>query len=170
VTIKVIKPGMLSTFQDTGRHGFQHWGVPVTGVMDEDAHALCNLLVGNPRTFSTLEMTLQGPTLHFQAKAVIALAGADLGAELDAIPLKPGVAALVSPGSTLSFGKRRQGARSYLAVGGGFLLHPLMHQHVLPGRVRRAARPCAASRGFDPHLFIVCQPASPKPSLQLWAV
>ncbi|MCT4496885.1 biotin-dependent carboxyltransferase family protein [Pseudomonas sivasensis] len=127
MTIKVIKPGMLSTFQDTGRHGFQHWGVPVTGVMDEDAHALCNLLVGNPRTFSTLEMTLQGPTLHFQAKAVIALAGADLGAELDAIPLKPGVAALVSPGSTLSFGKRRQGARSYLAVGGGFLLPPLMN-------------------------------------------
>lgn len=127
MTIKVIKPGMLSTFQDTGRHGFQHWGVPVTGVMDEDAHALCNLLVGNPRTFSTLEMTLQGPTLHFQAKAVIALAGADLGAELDAIPLKPGVAALVSPGSTLSFGKRRQGARSYLAVAGGFLLHPLMN-------------------------------------------
>jgi biotin-dependent carboxylase-like uncharacterized protein len=127
VTIKVIKPGMLSTFQDTGRHGFQHWGVPVTGVMDEDAHALCNLLVGNPRTFSTLEMTLQGPTLLFQAKAVIALAGADLGAELDAIPLKPGVAALVSPGSTLSFGKRRQGARSYLAVAGGFLLHPLMN-------------------------------------------
>lgn len=127
MTIKVIKPGMLSTFQDTGRHGFQHWGVPVTGVMDEDAHALCNLLVGNPRTFSTLEMTLQGPTLHFQAKAVIALAGADLGAELDAVPLKPGVAALVSPGSTLSFGKRRQGARSYLAVGGGFLLQPLMN-------------------------------------------
>ncbi len=127
MTIKVIKPGMLSTFQDTGRHGFQHWGVPVTGVMDEDAHALCNLLVGNPYTFSTLEMTLQGPTLHFQAKAVIALAGADLGAELDAIPLKTGVAALVSPGSTLSFGKRRQGARGYLAVGGGFLLHPLMN-------------------------------------------
>ena len=127
MTIKVIKPGMFSTFQDTGRHGFQHWGVPVTGVMDEDAHALCNLLVGNPRTFSTLEMTLQGPTLHFQAKAVIALAGADLGAELDAVPLKPGVAALVSPGGTLSFGKRRQGARSYLAVAGGFLLQPLMN-------------------------------------------
>ncbi|MET3454988.1 biotin-dependent carboxyltransferase family protein [Pseudomonas kilonensis] len=127
MTIKVIKPGMLSTFQDTGRHGFQHWGVPVTGVMDEDAHALCNLLVGNPRTFSTLEMTLQGPTLHFQAKAVIALAGADLGAELDAVPLQPGVPALVSPGSILSFGKRRHGARSYLAVGGGFLLQPLMN-------------------------------------------
>lgn len=163
MTIKVIKPGMLSTFQDTGRHGFQHWGVPVTGVMDEDAHALCNLLVGNPRTFSTLEMTLQGPTLHFQAKAVIALAGADLGAELDAIPLKPGVAALVSPGSTLSFGKRRQGARSYLAVGGGFLLHPLMNSTStysrggfggLRGRALQAGDliPICSSFGNPPHL------------------
>lgn len=62
MTIKVINPGMLSTFQDTGRHGFKHWGVSVTGVMDEDAHALCHLLVGTPRTFSTLEMTLRGPT------------------------------------------------------------------------------------------------------------
>ncbi|WP_024695323.1 biotin-dependent carboxyltransferase family protein [Pseudomonas syringae] len=127
MTIKVIKPGMLSTFQDTGRHGFQHWGVPVTGVMDEDAHALCNFLVGNPRTFSTLEITLLGPTLQFQAKAVIALAGADLGAELDAVALKPGVPVRVHPGSVLSFGARRHGARSYLAVAGGFLLQPLMN-------------------------------------------
>ncbi|MDB6050211.1 MAG: urea amidolyase-related protein [Pseudomonas sp.] len=127
MTIKVIKPGMLSSFQDTGRHGFQHWGVPVAGVMDEDAHALCNLLVGNPRSFSTLEMTLQGPTLCFQAKAVIALAGADLGADLDGTPLKPGVPVLVSPGSILRFGKRLHGARCYLAVAGGFLLQPVMN-------------------------------------------
>lgn len=129
MTIKVIRPGMLSTFQDTGRHGFQHWGVPVSGVMDEDAHALCNLLVGNPQSFTTLEMTLQGPTLQFQARAVIALAGADLGAELDATALKPGVPVRVFPGSVLSFGKRLSGARCYLAVAGGFLLQPVMNSN-----------------------------------------
>lgn len=127
MTIKVIKPGLLSSFQDTGRHGFQHWGVPVTGAMDEDAHALCNILVGNPRSFSTLEMMLQGPTLCFQAKAVIALTGADLGADLDGRSLKPGTPVLVSPGSILSFGKRQHGARCYLAVSGGFLLQPVLN-------------------------------------------
>lgn len=127
MTIKVIKPGLLSSFQDTGRHGFQHWGVPVSGVMDEAAHELCNVLVGNPRSFTTLEMTLQGPTLHFQAKALIALAGADLGATLNGEPFKPGMARVVPADSVLSFGKREQGARSYLAVGGGFLLPSVMN-------------------------------------------
>lgn len=127
MTIKVIKPGLLSSFQDTGRHGFQHWGVPVSGVMDEAAHELCNVLVGNPRSFTSLEMTLQGPTLHFQAKALIALAGADLGATLNGEPFKPGMARVVPADSVLSFGKREQGARSYLAVGGGFLLPSVMN-------------------------------------------
>ncbi|MFY1663108.1 biotin-dependent carboxyltransferase family protein [Pseudomonas sp. Pseu.R1] len=126
MTIHVIKPGLLSSFQDTGRHGFQHWGVPVSGVMDEAAHELCNLLVGNPRSFTTLEMTLQGPTLRFQAKALIALAGADLGATLNGEPFKPGTAQIVAANSTLSFGKRLHGARSYLAVAGGFLLPEVM--------------------------------------------
>jgi biotin-dependent carboxylase-like uncharacterized protein len=127
MTIKVLKPGLLSTFQDTGRHGFQHWGVPVAGVMDEDAHALCNLLVGNPRSFTSLEMTLSGPTLCFQAGALIALAGADLGASVDGVVLKPGVGRRVEPGSVLSFGKREYGARCYLAVSGGFLLPPVLN-------------------------------------------
>jgi antagonist of KipI len=127
MTIQVIKPGLLSLFQDTGRQGFQHWGVPVSGVMDETAHGLCNQLVGNPRSFTTLEMTLQGPTLHFQAKALIALAGADLGAVLQGEPLQPGMARLVPADSVLSFGKRRQGARAYLAVNGGFLLPSVMN-------------------------------------------
>ena len=126
MTIKVLKPGLLSTFQDTGRHGFQHWGVPVAGVMDEDAHALCNLLVGNPRSFTSLEVTLLGPTLCFQAKALIAIAGADLGAAIDGLAFKPGTSRLVSPGSVLSFGKRQYGARCYLAVSGGFLLPPVL--------------------------------------------
>jgi len=129
MTIKVIKPGLLSSFQDTGRHGFQHWGVPVSGVMDEAAHELCNLLVGNPRSFTTLEMTLQGPTLQFQAKTLIALAGADLGATINGEPLKPGTALIVAANSVLAFGKRTHGARSYLAVAGGFLLPSVMNSN-----------------------------------------
>lgn len=121
MAIKVIKPGLFSSFQDVGRFGFQHWGVPVNGAMDQDAHALANLLVGNSTRFSTLEMTLQGPTLCFQAKALIAIAGADLGARLDGAALKPGHALIVRPDAVLSFEKPEQGARAYLAVSGGLL-------------------------------------------------
>lgn len=127
MTIKVIRPGLFSSFQDTGRTGFQHWGVPVNGAMDQDAHALANLLVGNPARAASLEITLQGPVLCFQAKALIALAGADLGARLDGAVLKPGQAICVKPGAVLSFEKREYGVRAYLAVSGGYLLQPVMN-------------------------------------------
>lgn len=170
MTIKVIKPGLLSSFQDTGRHGFQHWGVPVSGVMDEAAHELCNVLVGNPRSFTTLEMTLLGPTLHFQAKALIALAGADLAATLNGEPFKPGMARVVPADSVLSFGKREQGARSYLAVGGGFLLPSVMNSSStntrggfggLRGRALQAGDliPICSSFANAPRLANVMDPA-----------
>ncbi|WP_448650337.1 biotin-dependent carboxyltransferase family protein [Pseudomonas fluorescens] len=129
MSINVIKPGLFSSFQDIGRVGFQHWGVPVNGAMDQDAHALANLLVGNPTSAATLEMTVQGPVLCFQAKALIALAGADLGASLDGAALKPGQAVGVKLGAVLRFEKREYGARAYLAVSGGYLLQPVMNSH-----------------------------------------
>ena len=122
MTIRVLNPGLACTFQDLGRHGFQHLGVPANGVMDENAHRLANLLVGNQAEQATLEITLQGPQLVFQAGTVIALAGADLGATLDGAPLKPLQAVRVRCGAVLAFGKRISGARAYLAVRDGYLL------------------------------------------------
>src|SRR5690606_21268038 len=58
MTITVLKPGLLSTFQDLGRIGYQHLGVPVSGAMDGRAHRLANLLAGNPDHEATLEITL----------------------------------------------------------------------------------------------------------------
>src|SRR3546814_8173557 len=34
MSILVVKPGMLSSFKDLGRTGYQHLGVPVGGAMD----------------------------------------------------------------------------------------------------------------------------------------
>ncbi|NMK47176.1 biotin-dependent carboxyltransferase family protein [Achromobacter sp. Bel] len=127
MSVTVIKPGMLSSFQDRGRDGFQHEGIPVAGAMDERAHRLANALAGNASDPATLEMTLLGPTLRFDAPACFALAGADLGATLNGedIPLhRPLVA---RAGDTLAFGARPAvGVRGYLAVHGGFALPAVM--------------------------------------------
>lgn len=122
MTLRVLKPGLACTFQDLGRSGFQHLGVPANGVMDENAHRLANLLVGNGAEQATLEITLQGPELVFQAGTVIALAGADLAATLDGQPLEPLRAVRVRSGAVLAFGKRVRGARAYLAVRNGYRL------------------------------------------------
>ncbi|MFJ1299815.1 biotin-dependent carboxyltransferase family protein [Pseudomonadota bacterium AL_CKDN230030165-1A_HGKHYDSX7] len=126
MSITVQKPGLLSTFQDEGRAGYQHQGIPAAGAMDARAHHLANTLAGNETDEATLEITLMGPTLRFDAPACIALAGADLSATLDGEPLPLSRPMVVRAGATLAFGAPQTGARAYLAVHGGFALAPVM--------------------------------------------
>ena len=55
MSLTVIKPGMLSSFQNRGREGYQHQGIPAAGAMDERAHRLANALAGNTGDPATLE-------------------------------------------------------------------------------------------------------------------
>ena len=63
-SVRVIRGGMLTTIQDSGRWGYQSRGVPVAGPMDPLSHRLANALVGNDRRAATLEVTLLGPELE----------------------------------------------------------------------------------------------------------
>jgi len=122
----VLKPGMLSTFQDLGRIGYQHLGVPVGGAMDARAHRLANLLVGNDANTATLEITLLGPQLRFDAPACFAITGADLTATLNGQAAALNRPLVARAGDVLAFGARRQGVRVYLAVHGGWQLDAVM--------------------------------------------
>ncbi len=126
MSIKVLKPGMLSTFQDLGRHGSQHLGIPVSGAMDAVAHRLANLLVGNETDDATLEITLTGPLLCFESACCIAITGADLGPTLNGKPLCLNRPVAVRAGDLLAFGARSFGTRAYLAVRGGCRLDGMM--------------------------------------------
>jgi allophanate hydrolase subunit 2 len=64
-TIRVERPGALTTVQDGGRPGLAHLGVPRSGALDPAAHRLANRLVGNPETAPVLESTLTGVALAF---------------------------------------------------------------------------------------------------------
>lgn len=119
MSLRVRKPGMLTTIQDLGRQGFGRWGVSPCGAMDPLALSLANLLVGNDVGAPALEVTALGPELVFEEEATFALTGADLGATLDGAGLTPGLAQRARAGQTLRFGARVQGARAYVAVAGG---------------------------------------------------
>ena len=119
-TIEVLAAGVQTAVQDwPGRLGLWDVGVPPSGPMDALAHRLANGLVGNAPDAATLECTLAGPTLKFNADAVIALTGAPMPAELDGQPLALWQSHAVRAGSVLTLGRTEQGLRSYLAVGGG---------------------------------------------------
>lgn len=121
-TIDVIEPGVQSSIQDwPGRTGYWDVGVPPSGPMDALALRLANRLAGNAEGAAGLELTVAGPTLRFNCDSVIALAGADMAAELDGQPLANWAAHAVKAGSLLKLGAiKDSGCRTYLAVRGGF--------------------------------------------------
>jgi urea carboxylase len=121
-TIEVLQPGTHSTLQDfPGRVGFWDIGVPPSGPMDDLAFRLANQLVGNTGQAAGLELTVSGPTLKFNAAAVIALGGAPMKAELDGNRVPYWTPIAVPAGGVLKMRAiEGAGQRTYLAVRGGF--------------------------------------------------
>ncbi len=124
--MRIELPGLLSTFQDGGRRGFQKYGVQVGGPMDEWAHAVANILVGNAPDAAVLECTLTGPTLSFSENTMIALCGARMTVSVGGVSLPYDRAILLKRGTKLTFGSRLNGARTYLSVRGALDIAPVL--------------------------------------------
>lgn len=125
-TMRVVRPGLLTTIQDRGRWGHQAEGVPVSGPMDWFSHRLANQLVGNEDDAATLEITLLGPELMIDADTIGAIAGADFEVTCDGTQVPSTEMFVIRRGARLRFGRRRAGARAYLAVAGGILTPPVL--------------------------------------------
>jgi biotin-dependent carboxylase-like uncharacterized protein len=129
MAIDVIRPGLQTTIQDGGRPGYLSRGIPPAGAQDYRSFALASLLVGNPLPppplapgdpgLAGLEILAIGPTLAFDAPAIVALTGGHVEATLDGDPVPSWTALAVPAGATLKVGKVGPGARAYLAVAGG---------------------------------------------------
>jgi len=124
--IRVKNPGMFSTIQDLGRYGYTHLGISVVGAADRLSLRVANLLVGNEENAPALEMTLLGATLEFEERHTVALAGADCDAKVGTSPVRPGETVEVPAGGVLKCSGMKTGARSYLAVQGGFDMPAVM--------------------------------------------
>ena len=116
----VVAPGLLTTIQDLGRPGAIASGVPPAGAMDRFAHAAANLLAGNDRNHATLECTLSGPHLVALRSCLVAITGADLGAQVNGREAPMWTSIFLAAGDRVSFAGRRSGMRAYVAVAGGF--------------------------------------------------
>lgn len=117
--VTVTRPGLLTTVQDLGRWGHQALGVPVAGPMDTCAHRAANGLAGNRPDAATLEITLIGPELVVSRAVRAAVAGAVFDVAVNGTPAPPAGAFDIPAGGRLTFGRRRSGARAYLALAGG---------------------------------------------------
>lgn len=118
-TFEILEPGLLTTVQDRGRFGYQRYGVPVSGAMDEFALRLANLMAGNDQDAAALEVTVQGPRVEFLTPTWIAVTGADISPEIDGRPLPMWESVEIEAGNVLAFGDLRDGMRCYVAIHGG---------------------------------------------------
>jgi biotin-dependent carboxylase-like uncharacterized protein len=111
-----------ASIQDLGRRGYRHYGVPVSGALDNVSFRLANALVKNPPNAAALEMRLTGPRLRADAPVRVALAHAEgviERADGTREPLPAWRSATLAAGDILKIGAVRGGA-GYLAVAGGF--------------------------------------------------
>jgi len=117
--IKVIQPGLFTTIQDGGRHGYRNIGIPTSGFMDKESAWAANNIVDNDREESLIEITLKGPTLLFDNNYTISITGGDFNPLINDMPIKMYESINVKLGDTLKINNTKNGARCYLAISGG---------------------------------------------------
>lgn len=117
--IKVVHPGIYSSVQDQGRRGFAKMGVPVSGSMDAYSAEMGNILLKNRKLDAVIEITFGMAKFEFTTDTFICVTGADFSPKLNGKSLEMMTVYEVEKGSVLSFGKRKYGVRTYIAVQGG---------------------------------------------------
>ncbi|WP_255451133.1 biotin-dependent carboxyltransferase family protein [Sporomusa sp. KB1] len=126
MSLKVLKAGLLTSVQDLGRHGYQKYGVSVSGAMDTYALRIANLLVGNEKCESALEITLIGPTLTLNKNTLLAITGANLSPTINGNPVPMWRPVYLTQDCILEFGTCLSGCRAYLAIAGGYSVPKIM--------------------------------------------
>ncbi len=129
--LRVIAPGLATSVQDTGRFGYQRFGVPTAGVLDRVAMAAANTIVGNAPDVAVLEMLYLGATFEVAAESVrVACVG--LGASLEVT--EGGETRQVASGESVRLGRDarmrvmlgRNAMSGVLAIEGGLALAAVM--------------------------------------------
>lgn len=124
--LTVISPGLLTTVQDLGRLGYQRFGVPQSGAMDEFALRAANRLVGNPPQAAGLEFVLDAPLLQAGEDCLVALAGRGFALLVQDRRVGAWRAALVRRGEIIRFLPDPSPGWGCLAVLGGIAVPPVL--------------------------------------------
>jgi allophanate hydrolase subunit 2 len=128
--------------------------VPEGGAFDRSAHELANAMVGNGPEAASVELTLLGGNFRAEVPLAVALAGAPMPALLrrpdgTARRFTLPVAFAMATGDELCLGGAASGARTYLAVRGGWR-SPIVLGSRSSERLIQAGEVLAAVPGWSP--------------------
>lgn len=114
--MKLIKKGLLDTWQGLPIYGLQHEGIPPGGAMDAFSLQIANALVGNDLYDKVLEMHFPTGVYQFETSTLIAVCGANFTACVDNVEVPMNQPIKVPPGAILSCKKPVSGQRVYVAA------------------------------------------------------
>lgn len=119
MSITIIKPGISTSIQDLGRWGFQQYGVPIGGAMDQESAITANRLCGNNDNDVVLECVLHGLELKFNETICFALSGGGAKATINGVEVSYNRLIKAIAGSTLKLNPDAYGCRTYIGFAGG---------------------------------------------------
>lgn len=131
IYLEIVQAPVPALFQDAGRFGQTGQGVSSSGALDQGAMAAANRIVGNAVNTACLEIAMGGFTFNASSSGVLAVTGAPCpieirskhGSLLTATTYQP---VAFEKGDVVTLGYATCGARSYLAVRGGFDVEPVL--------------------------------------------
>lgn len=118
--LRVLKSGIYTAVQDQGRKGYAQYGLPISGAMDMYSANLANLILGNSLNDAVLEIFFGMSKFEFLEETAIVVTGGDFSAKINNELVNLNTVIRVQKNDILSFGRRINGSRTYLAVKNGF--------------------------------------------------
>lgn len=118
--LEVLNFSGLVTLQDSGRRGWQSYGVPVSGPMDWFAHCAANSLINNSPDAVVIEIGLGEAEFRAKRDCVLAVTGAGFEVANYVWTFPLWTSFYVRAGWRVHVQKTSGGNWAYLAIAGGF--------------------------------------------------
>lgn len=143
----------IATLQDSGRRGFNKFGVPTSGAMDWYAYQTANSLLNNPPNSATIELGLGEITFHALRNTVISVTGAGYEVENYIWTFPLWTSFYVRAGWTVRLKKTSGGNWAYITIAGGFDSPVIMNSrsNYLRGGIGSALKAGDVLQSFHPN-------------------
>ena len=120
MSLAVVKSGVLSLLQDSGRRGYHRLGLTNGGALDGEAYHYLNRLLQNPSDATAIEVSVGGLALRVQVDTYICVTGAAVPLAINGEEKALWCVHPVNAGDDIELGFATRGCRAYLGVADGF--------------------------------------------------
>ena len=130
IYFEILRPGINTTIQDSGRHHMYHEGIAVSGAIDQRNYKLSNKLVNNHLNEAVIEFAYQGPLLKLKNNKINFSITGDVIFKIirKNLQIEDGVCYknyILEEEDQLDIISTKNTAYGYLSVNGGFQLEKL---------------------------------------------